>query len=57
MLTVTYRPNKTNPAAFRMAVQRADYAADAQPADTCTYDKLPEGCMKTNDIHTDGATY
>lgn len=57
MLTVTYRPDKTSPAALRTAVQRTGYDADTQPADTRAYDKLPECCKKTNAIHSDGDTH
>ncbi|GAB2475262.1 hypothetical protein GCM10011375_23490 [Hymenobacter qilianensis] len=57
MLTVTYRPDKTNPAALRTAVQRTGYDADDQPADTRAYDKLPECCKKTNAVHSDGAKH
>jgi cation transport ATPase len=57
MLTVTYRPDKTTPAALRTAVQRTGYDADAQPADARAYDKLPECCKKTNGVHTDGAKH
>lgn len=57
MLTVTYRPDKTTPATLRTAVQRTGYDADAQPADTRAYDKLPNCCKKTNAVHTDGASH
>jgi cation transport ATPase len=57
MLTVTYRPDKTTPEALRTAVQRTGYDADAQPADTRAYDKLPECCKKTNGVHSDGVKH
>jgi cation transport ATPase len=57
MLTVTYRPDKTNPAALRTAVQRTGYDADAQPADSRAYDKLPECCKKTNGVHSDSKAH
>ena len=51
MLTVTFRPDKTTPEALRTAVQRTGYDADAQPADTRAYDRLPDCCKKTNAVH------
>lgn len=54
VLTVTYRPAKTTPAALRTAVQRTGYDADSQPADTRAYDRLPDCCKKTNAVHTGG---
>jgi cation transport ATPase len=57
MLTVTYRPDKTNPAALRTAVQRTGYDVDTQPADARAYAKLPECCKKTNGVHSDGAKH
>jgi mercuric ion binding protein len=53
VLTVTYRPEKTTPAALRTAVQRTGYDADEQTADVRAYDRLPECCKKTNSVHTD----
>ena len=54
VLTVTYRPDKTTPAALRIAVQRTGYDADAQPADARAYERLPDCCKKTNAVHSDG---
>ncbi len=54
VLTVTYRPDKTTPAALRTAVQRTGYDADAQPADARAYERLPDCCKKTNAVHSDG---
>lgn len=51
VLTVTYRPDKTTPAALRTAVQQTGYDADTQAADTRAYDRLPECCKKTNSVH------
>ncbi|TGD82658.1 heavy-metal-associated domain-containing protein [Hymenobacter wooponensis] len=53
VLTVTYRPEKTTPAALRTAVQRTGYDADELSADARAYDKLPDCCKKTNSVHTD----
>ncbi|QJX47870.1 heavy-metal-associated domain-containing protein [Hymenobacter taeanensis] len=53
VLTVTYRPEKTTPAALRTAVQRTGYDADELTADTRAYNKLPDCCKKTNSVHTD----
>jgi mercuric ion binding protein len=55
MLTVTYRPDKTSPAALRTAVQRTGYDADGQPAEARAYDRLPDCCKKTNNVHSDSA--
>ncbi|RSK47007.1 heavy-metal-associated domain-containing protein [Hymenobacter rigui] len=51
MLTVTYRPDKTTPAALRSAVQKTGYDADDQTADARAYDRLPDCCKKTNSTH------
>ncbi|SFP99714.1 heavy-metal-associated domain-containing protein [Hymenobacter arizonensis] len=51
MLTVTYRPEKTNPAALRSAVQKTGYDADDQVADARAYNRLPDCCKKTNAVH------
>ncbi|MBC6988601.1 heavy-metal-associated domain-containing protein [Hymenobacter sp. BT491] len=53
VLTVTYRPDKTNPDALRAAVQRTGYDADDKPADARAYNRLPDCCKKTNNVHTD----
>ncbi|SNC66869.1 Copper chaperone CopZ [Hymenobacter gelipurpurascens] len=54
VLTVTYRPEKTTPDALRTAVQRTGYDADNVTADARAYDRLPECCKKTNNVHSDG---
>lgn len=51
LLTVTFRPDKTNAAALRTAVQRTGYDADTQAADARAYDRLPDCCKKTNAVH------
>jgi copper chaperone CopZ len=51
MLTVTYRPEKTTPAALRTAVQKTGYDADDQLADARAYNRLPDCCKKTNAVH------
>ncbi len=51
MLTVTYRPDKTSPAALRTAVQKTGYDADDQTADARAYNRLPDCCKKTNAVH------
>lgn len=55
VLTVSYRPDKTSPAALRTAVQRTGYDADGQPAEARAYDRLPDCCKKTNNGHSDAA--
>ncbi|SDY31092.1 heavy-metal-associated domain-containing protein [Hymenobacter psychrophilus] len=51
MLTVTYRPDKTNPSALSAAIQKTGYDANGQLADDKAYERLPECCKKTNDVH------
>ncbi|WP_426490896.1 heavy-metal-associated domain-containing protein [Hymenobacter sp. 102] len=51
VLTVTYRPDKTTPAALRTAVQKTGYDADEVTADARAYDRLPDCCKKTNSTH------
>jgi|SRR6476469_8858707 len=51
VLTVNYRPDKTNVAALRTAVQKTGYDADEQPADAKAYDRLPDCCKKTMGVH------
>ncbi|AHJ96758.1 heavy-metal-associated domain-containing protein [Hymenobacter swuensis] len=51
VLTVTYRPDKTTPTALRTAVQQTGYDADKQTADARAYDRLPDCCKKTNNVH------
>ena len=51
VLTVSYRPDKTTPAALRTAVQKTGYDADEATADARAYDRLPDCCKKTNATH------
>jgi mercuric ion binding protein len=51
VLTVTYNPAKTTPAALRTAVQKTGYDADETTADARAYDRLPDCCKKTNSTH------
>lgn len=51
MLTVTYRADKTSEANLRTAVQKTGYDADAAPADSRAYSRLPDCCKKTNAVH------
>lgn len=51
MLSVTYRPDKTNPSALSAAIQKTGYDANDQPADEKAYERLPECCKKTNAVH------
>lgn len=51
VLTVTYRADKTSEAALRTAVQKTGYDADAAPADSRAYSRLPDCCKKTNAVH------
>jgi mercuric ion binding protein len=53
VLTVSYRPDKTTPATLRSAVQRTGYDADDQVAEARAYDRLPDCCKKTNNVHMD----
>ena len=53
VLTVTYRSDKTTPAALRTAVQKTGYDADEQTADARAYNRLPDCCKKTNSVHSD----
>lgn len=46
VLTVTYNPAKTTPAALRTAVQKTGYDADEVTADARAYDRLPDCCKK-----------
>lgn len=52
VLTVTYNPAKTTPAALRTAVLKTGYDADEAPADARAYDRLPDCCKKTAAAHT-----
>ena len=51
VLTVTYKADKTTPAALRTAVQKTGYDADELTADARAYNRLPDCCKKTNAIH------
>lgn len=51
VLTVTYNPAKTNPAALQAAVQKTGYDADQLTADARAYDRLPDCCKKTAAAH------
>ena len=51
VLTVTYNPAKTSPAALRTAVQKTGYDADDLTADARAYERLPECCKKTEATH------
>lgn len=53
VLTVTYRPDKTSPEALRTAVQNTGYDADNLTANARAYERLPECCKKTNNVHSD----
>ena len=51
VLTVTYNPAKTTPAALQTAVQKTGYDADQLSADARAYDRLPDCCKKTTATH------
>ncbi|MDO7845817.1 heavy metal-associated domain-containing protein [Hymenobacter sp. M29] len=51
IVTVTYKTDKTTPAALRTAVQKTGYDADDLTADTRAYNRLPDCCKKTNAVH------
>jgi copper chaperone CopZ len=51
VLTVTYRADKTTPAALRTAVQKTGYDADELVAEARAYNRLPDCCKKTNPVH------
>ena len=51
VLTVTYRTDKTTPAALRTAVQKTGYDADELTAEARAYNRLPDCCKKTNAVH------
>ncbi|MCC2548675.1 heavy-metal-associated domain-containing protein [Hymenobacter sp. BT175] len=53
MLTITYRPGKTDAGKLRTAVRQTGYDADDQLAEARAYERLPDCCKKTNAIHTD----
>lgn len=51
MLTVVYKPSKTNPDKIRAAVNKIGYDADDKPADMKAYEKLPACCKKDMPVH------
>ena len=51
VLTVSYNPAKTTPAALRTAVLKTGYDADEATADARAYDRLPDCCKKTAAAH------
>ena len=51
VVTVTYKTDKTTPAALRTAVQKTGYDADELTADARAYNRLPDCCKKTNKVH------
>ena len=51
LLTVTYKPSKTNPDKLREAVTKIGYDADDKPADAKAYEKLPACCKKDSPPH------
>ncbi|OFY26952.1 MAG: hypothetical protein A2275_09645 [Bacteroidetes bacterium RIFOXYA12_FULL_35_11] len=51
VLTLVYKPSKTNPETLRNAVTKIGYDADDKPADPVAYDKLPPCCKKGNEAH------
>lgn len=51
ILTVNYRPDKTNPEKLRTAVSKLGYDADKVPADEKAYAKLPACCKKDAEEH------
>ncbi|MEI6749235.1 MAG: heavy-metal-associated domain-containing protein [Bacteroidales bacterium] len=46
VFTIVYKPAKTTPEKIRTAISKTGYDADAVPADTKAYDKLPPCCKK-----------
>ncbi len=46
VVTVVYRPNKTDIQALRKAINDAGYDADDSPANNNAYKNLPECCQK-----------
>jgi copper chaperone CopZ len=46
IVTVTYRPSKTNPDKIRTAISKIGYDADNVKADPTAYKKLPACCKK-----------
>lgn len=53
VLTVQYRPAKTNPEKIKNAVTKVGYDADEVPANPRAYYKLNGCCKKDKGIHPD----
>jgi mercuric ion binding protein len=51
MLTVSYRPDKTNLDKIRTAVSKTGYDADSVTADPKAYEKIDACCKKENAVH------
>ncbi len=49
IVTVSYKKEKTDPAALRKAISKAGYDADDVAADKTAYEKLPACCKKPVD--------
>lgn len=46
IVTITYKPSKTDPDKLRLALSKIGYDADDVKADTTAYEKLPACCKK-----------
>jgi copper chaperone CopZ len=46
IVTITYKPSKTNPDKLRIAISKIGYDADNVKADPVAYKKLPLCCQK-----------
>jgi len=53
VVTVTYNPNKTNPAKIKSTISKIGYDADEVIADQKSHDALPDCCQKTAAAHKD----
>lgn len=51
IVTVGYKPKKTNPDKIRKAISEIGYDADDVAADQEAHDKLPKCCQKGNKPH------
>ncbi len=51
IVTVTYKPAKTNPDKLRHAISKIGYDADNVLADPVAYGKLPKCCKKDAEPH------
>lgn len=51
IVTVTYKPKKTNPEKIRLAISNLGYDADEVPANVKAYEKLPTCCKKDAPPH------